>query len=155
MLAAIGGGLLAAVAAFLAAVFWQGRAVAGNEGWPVAYRNCTRLAAGFLALAVVGLWVVAAHAQSGDHGDGHREMHPTYKNWLDGRGFSCCDDSDCRPTRAWRGDDGRWRAWDGRGWVVVPVDAVLPIPSPDMRSHICMTPGALEPRCFVPGPVVH
>jgi hypothetical protein len=95
MLAIVGGVLLAGLGGFLAAVFWSGRAVASNEGWPRAYRNCSRLAAGFAALAVVGLWVVAAHAQSGEHGDGHAQQHDIYKNWSppSNPGTSCCNNA--------------------------------------------------------------
>ena len=106
------------------------------------------------AIIVAGLlWLglATAGAQSGNHGDGHAEHHADYQHWQDRRGFGCCDDRDCRPTRAYIGDDGRWRALADGQWLVVPPDAVLPIPSPDGRSHICHTPGALEPRCFVPG----
>lgn len=99
----------------------------------------------------MGLSTHQARAQSGRHGDGHAELHSTYEQWKDQRGYSCCDDGDCRPTRADKGDDGRWRAWiDGR-WIPVPADAVLDRRSPDGRSHVCMSPGAQEPRCFVPG----
>jgi hypothetical protein len=79
--------------------------------------------------------------------------HDPYTGWTDGRGFSCCDNGDCRPTRAYVDDDGRWRALGDGRWLIVPPDAVLRIPSPDGRSHICMTPGAIEPRCFVPGEI--
>lgn len=90
-------------------------------------------------------------AQSGNHGDGHAEMHDVYKGWNDRRGFSCCDKNDCRPVRADADIEGRWRAWVNGRWAPVPADTVLPIQSPDGRSHICWSPGALEPRCFVPG----
>jgi hypothetical protein len=106
-----------------------------------------------ILIAVALAWPLShsAFAQTGNHGDGHAEMHATYEEWKDYRGFSCCDDSDCRPVRADAGIDGQWRAWvDGR-WVPVPPNAVLQIKSPDGRNHICMSPGAVEPRCFVPG----
>ena len=112
--------------------------------------KCRPLAGLPVAMAALVL-AAPAIAQSGNYGDGHAEMHSTYKSWKDLRGYSCCDDGDCRPTRADKGDDGRWRAWiDGR-WVPVPPDTVLHMPSPDGRSHVCMSPGAVEPRCFVPG----
>ena len=93
---------------------------------------------------------VAALAQSGGHGDGHAQMHDLYKKWKDNRGYECCDDSDCRPVRADPGPLG-WRVWIESRWVPVPPDVVLLVPSPDGRSHVCMSPGAVEPRCFVPG----
>jgi len=107
----------------------------------------------FAATLIITAAVAApgpARAQSGAHGDGHAEMHHVYKEWQDNRGFGCCDDQDCRPVRADPGPLG-WRVWiDGR-WVAVPPDTVLGISSPDGRSHVCMSPGAQEPRCFVPG----
>lgn len=108
--------------------------------------------AGGLALAS---WLVtvpwSAWGQSGMHGDGHTEQHADYLQWKDRRGYGCCDNRDCRPTRAYVDEAGRWRALADGVWLVVPPDAVLAIPSPDGRSHVCHTPGALEPRCFVPG----
>lgn len=77
--------------------------------------------------------------------------HDPYTGWKDRRGYGCCDNTDCRPTRAYVDEAGRWRAMVDGEWMVVPPDAVLQIPSPDGRSHVCHTPGALEPRCFVPG----
>lgn len=113
--------------------------------WAVMLAGCLTLAA----------WLVTvpwpAWAQSGSHGDGHAQHHADYREWKDRHGFGCCDDRDCRPTRAYVDEAGRWRALVDGGWMIVPPDAVLRIPSPDGRSHICHTPGALEPRCFVPG----
>ena len=142
------------VLALLAAAFWVAGRVLRNEGHDRAGRRCAVVAAALAGLAVLG-GVKVALGQSGAHGDGHAQGHDIYKHWKDRAGYSCCDSSDCRPTRAFVDDDGRWRAWNGDAWVTVPSDAVLPIPSPDMRSHLCMVPGAVEPRCFVPGPMVH
>ena len=107
------------------------------------------LAAALITIAAVAD-PVPARAQSGAHGDGQAEMHHAYKEWQDNRGFGCCDDRDCRPVRADPGLLG-WRLWTHGRWVAVPPDTVLGIASADGRSHICMTPGAQEPRCFVPG----
>jgi hypothetical protein len=109
------------------------------------------IVAALLIVAVIAAMRVPAWGQSGNHGDGHAEMRPRYEKWIDKRGFGCCDNRDCRPTRAYVGEDGQWRAIADGIWHVVPPDTVLHIPSPDGRSHICMTPGAQEPRCFVPG----
>lgn len=76
--------------------------------------------------------------------------HEPYSDWKDNRGYGCCDNGDCMPVRADPRPEG-WRILvDGR-WMLVPPDAVLKIPSPDGRSHACISPGAQEPRCFVPG----
>jgi hypothetical protein len=104
-----------------------------------------------LALCAIAAMRGVVRAQSGTHGDGHGAGHPVYKGWTTPQGGSCCNDSDCRPTRAFVDELGRWRAFDGRKWVVVPPDALLRIPSPDGRSHLCMSQGAELPRCFVPG----
>src|SRR5258708_3130958 len=64
-----------------------------------------------------------ALAQDGHHGRGHAERHDWYQQLKQpGTGFSCCNgttngiEGDCRPTRAYLGDDGTWRApIDGRG----------------------------------------
>lgn len=115
----------------------------------VSDRNIPKLLITTLVINVAMAALGQARAQSGAHGDGHAQMHEVYKEWIDNRGYGCCDDQDCRPVRADSGPLG-WRVWiDGR-WFAVPSDAVLTIPSPDGRSHVCMTPGAQEPRCFVP-----
>lgn len=78
--------------------------------------------------------------------------HDIYSDWaVPGHpSMSCCHDRDCVPTRAYMGDDGRWRAWHDGAWLTVPGAAVLP---PDLagdgRSHICVTPAG-GVRCFSP-----
>lgn len=79
--------------------------------------------------------------------------HEPYSAWKDRLGYSCCSERDCRPVRADMDDAGRWRVYVNGRWVNVPTEAVLPIPSPDRRSHVCMAPSALEPHCFVAGEV--
>ena len=92
-----------------------------------------------------------AVAQGGHHGQGHAELHDWYrtlKHPFTGR--PCCDDRDCRPTRAYVDDEGEWRAMlDGR-WVIVPTDVVLKTASPDGRSHICANERGMI-FCFVGG----
>jgi hypothetical protein len=86
------------------------------------------------------LSAAGAFGQSGQHGDGHAQMHGTYKNWTPPNNpkTSCCNDSDCRPTRAYLGDDGLWRAWNGYQWLTVPRERVLPTDlAGDGRNHIC------------------
>jgi hypothetical protein len=101
-------------------------------------------AAALLFALVVIMWCAIAALRKPAHG------HDIYSDWKDRRGYGCCHDRDCRPVRADLTEAG-WRVWiDGR-WVLVPPDAVLTIPSPDGRSHACISPGAIEPMCFVPG----
>lgn len=77
--------------------------------------------------------------------------HDPYSEWHapDNPGLSCCNGDDCRPTRAWLGDDGRWRAWDGLGWIIIPPGRVLPTDyAGDGRAHLCEKLGAVY--CFSP-----
>jgi hypothetical protein len=95
-----------------------------------------------------------ALAQSGQHGDGHAQMHDLYKGWHPpGNPFtSCCNDADCRPTRAFVDEEGRWRAWNGSGWLIVPQERVLPADyAGDGRSHLCEKEGFVY--CFTPGEI--
>lgn len=93
-----------------------------------------------IVLFIVGvLWAAAAWP------------HEPYSDWLSPKtGFSCCHDRDCRPVRAWRGDDGLWRARIPGGVLVVPPDIILNRVAPDGGSHICISPTG-EPLCFVGG----
>ena len=94
----------------------------------------------FLGALVQIAFPLKARAQSGAHGDGHAQMHDEYKGWKkpDNPNVSCCDNTDCRPTRAYVGDDGLWRAWNGHKWLTVPREVMLPKDlAKDGRSHIC------------------
>lgn len=76
--------------------------------------------------------------------------HEPYTSWkIPGTNASCCDNRDCRPTRARQDDSGQWEAWDGERWLKVPPDRALKIKSPDGRSHLCAVNGGV--LCFVPG----
>jgi hypothetical protein len=58
------------------------------------------------------------------------------------------DNADCRPTRAFLTEEG-WRAWNGRAWLLVPVERVLPTDyAGDGRSHLCEQAGFVF--CFSP-----
>ena len=77
--------------------------------------------------------------------------HDGYHHWRapDNPAVSCCDDSDCRPTRAYLGDDGLWRAWNGQRWLTVPPGKLLPTDlKGDGRSHLCEKGGWIY--CFSP-----
>ncbi|MFO1157291.1 MAG: hypothetical protein U1E60_00475 [Reyranellaceae bacterium] len=118
-----------------------------------------------LVIALIGAIGLArpARAQDGTHGQGHGERHDWYRTLEQpGTGLSCCSgrrsapdgsiDGDCRPTRAFVGDDGRWRAMiDGR-WQVVPPHTVLD-PSLNQEAlypHVCASTTGLI-YCFLPG----
>lgn len=108
------------------------------------------------AMAIAG----RVDAQDGAHGVGHAELHAdVYRQWKrpDMPWSHCCsaqsaDDpnGDCRPTRAFLGDDGRWRAWDGRGWLAIPPSKLLPTDmAGDGRNHLCAAPDG-RVFCFSP-----
>ena len=89
----------------------------------------------------------------GRHGVGHAEMHDVYKAWHppDNPRTSCCNNADCRPTRAYVDENGIWRAWNGLLWLVVPPERTLPTDfAGDGRSHLCESKGYIY--CFTPGP---
>ena len=78
--------------------------------------------------------------------------HDIYTRWRkpDNPAVSCCDNGDCRPTRAWLGDDGLWRALNGDQWLTVPREIMLPTDfGHDGRSHLCERDGYIY--CFSPG----
>ena len=107
-----------------------------------------------LLAAAVGL---RAFGQDGRHGQGHAENHDWYKELKQpGTGYSCCNgttngiEGDCRPTRAYQGDDGKWRALINGRWVDVPPRVVLQSLAPDGNSHICASRSGLI-YCFLGG----
>ena len=93
---------------------------------------------------------------SGRHGDGHAQNHDWYKDLRQpDTGSRCCNGTvdgkqgDCRPTQAFIGEDGLYRAWDGRQWLVVPKNKMLSMPTPDRGPHLCETYGLVF--CFITG----
>jgi hypothetical protein len=81
-----------------------------------------------------------------------------YKEWQrPDVGGSCCNalsaddpNGDCRPTTAYMGDDGWWRARvrpGPNGYVVVPPNKILNR-SADGRCHVCERFGTVI--CFQP-----
>jgi len=108
-----------------------------------------------LALAV-GATIGVASAQSGSRGDDHARYHDMYKDWQrPDVGGSCCNaksaddpNGDCRPTTAYMGDDGWWRARIAPGrFVPVPPNKILNR-SADGRCHVCERFGVVI--CFQP-----
>lgn len=81
----------------------------------------------------------------------HGEMHHKYQHWRapNNPNVSCCNNNDCRPTRAYVDEEGRWRAWNGSQWLVIPPDRILPTDlAGDGRSHLCEVSGYIF--CFSP-----
>ncbi len=115
-----------------------------------------RLAA-VLLIALMTAPAIGVQAQGGHHGHGHAENHDWYKELKQpGTNLSCCNgtadgiEGDCRPTRAYQGDDGRWRAMINGRWIPVPPRVVLDQLSPDGGSHICVSRSGLI-YCFLGG----
>jgi len=129
---------------------WNARA---THAFPSRMRATHRpFALVFAVAALAGLMISpAARSQSGSYGDGHAQQHHIYRNWHTptNPGVSCCNDGDCRPTRAKQDDSGNWLAWNGYKWLRVPGRALLP---PDIagdgRSHICERQEFIY--CFTP-----
>ena len=110
--------------------------------------NSNVLLAGVLAIIVIAVAVIGGRPRAQDH----HPLHDIYKNWSPplNPGTSCCNNNDCRPTKAYMGDDGLWRAWSGQRWLTVPKDRVLPPDyARDGRSHICEQHEFIH--CFTPG----
>lgn len=66
-------------------------------------------------------------------------------------GISCCDESDCRPTRARMSDGGWWQAQTPSGqWVDVPAARVIMDKGhPSGAAVLCSAPSG-HVYCFVP-----
>jgi len=77
--------------------------------------------------------------------------HDIYENWKTINGVSCCHDKDCAPATMWIDAEDRLIARQNGQTYFVPREVVLPIPSPDGRSHICVIAGTVI--CAVPGEV--
>lgn len=75
--------------------------------------------------------------------------HDHYTSWKQpANGASCCDNRDCRPTRARMTDAETWQAWDGERWIDIPPHTILKMQSPDGRNHLCEAYGVVF--CFLP-----
>ena len=75
--------------------------------------------------------------------------HDIYMDWKTRSGVSCCHDKDCAPAVTWTDNEGRVFVRQNGQTYFVPETAILPIPSPDGRSHACIIGGTVI--CFVPG----
>ncbi len=77
--------------------------------------------------------------------------HDGYESWMmpDAPNVSCCNNTDCRPTRAYLDHDGAWRAWNGHKWLRIPPNKILPTDlKKDGRNHLCEKNEAVY--CFSP-----
>lgn len=101
------------------------------------------------SLATLALLVAAAAA--GPAPVREAAAHDPYADWKTRNGVSCCHDRDCAPATAWTDLEGRWWVRQQGRTLFVPPTAILPIKSPDGRSHACVIGG--EVICFVPGEI--
>ena len=118
-----------------------------------------RFAARLLCATVISIAAAAAGQSpppSGQHGDGHAQHHDWYKDLRQPDTRSrCCNGTvdgkpgDCRPTQSYLGEDGLYRAWDGREWLVVPKSKMIFMTTPDGGTHLCETYGRVF--CFILG----
>ena len=106
-----------------------------------------------LSLALLS-WPATAQSPSGKHGDGHAENHDWYKDLRQPDTKSrCCNGTvdgkqgDCRPAASFLHEDGAYRVWDGREWLVVPKSKIIVMPTPDAGMHLCETYGRVF--CFI------
>jgi hypothetical protein len=107
------------------------------------------------ASAAMALATSAIAQDGGFHGAGHAENHDWYSKLNQpGTTYSCCNGNehggDCRPTRAFLGEDGFWHAQIDGNWQTVPSRAVLEKLAPDGNSHICASKGGYI-FCFIGG----
>ena len=120
----------------------------------------------FTIAAICLVWLyIPAQAQTdcplGSFGCGHEKNHEQYMKWhrepteeqkANGvKGMHCCSEGDCRPTKAYKDDDGVWHAWDGEKYRTVPDYALLPPEYlEDGRSHLCAPKYGDLVYCFTP-----
>lgn len=111
----------------------------------------------FLTVGAVILMAARAFAQDGHWNHGHAENHDWYEKLKQpGTDYSCCNgtkdgvEGDCRPTRAYRHEDGTWRAMINGRWIAVPKRVELQSLAPDGNSHVCASKGGYI-FCFIGG----
>ncbi len=107
--------------------------------------------AGFVtALLLLGSSMARAQ-EMGDHGVGHAENHGWYKGLMSPMGYSCCNDSDCRPVRAFY-DGEHWKALVDGKWEMVPPNVILPdkLNKDPLHAHACRSTGGTW-YCFLKG----
>ena len=99
---------------------------------------------------------------AGQHDRGHAERHDWYRELRQpGSNMPCCNGvqqqpggavtGDCRPTRAFLGDDGVWRAMVDGEWRLVPPGVVLDpaLNQEGIYAHVCANEAG-HIYCFLP-----
>lgn len=103
----------------------------------------------FLSVALALQFYAPAGYSQGHHGQGHDALHHWYLTLKDWKGRSCCNMKDCRPTQSRFRDQHVEVMVDGE-WTKVPAHKILPLTSPDARTHVCSPgPGSNYPRGYI------
>lgn len=92
-----------------------------------------------VAAMVFQFFFVQPAISQGFHGQGHDALHHWYLTLKDRRGRPCCDMQDCRPTQSRLRDQDVEVMVNGE-WTKVSPYKILPLESPDLRTHVC-SPG--------------
>lgn len=81
------------------------------------------------AILALALSTLSARADAPDRAphQGHGLYHSYYQHWYNSRGTHCCDERDCRPTKDFRWQDGKWQVklLDGTWYTVKRTDHVV------------------------------
>lgn len=103
-----------------------------------------------ILILAIAIWAVtiAVYPAHPDEWSNDAQGDPSRSQWFDSlkddRGYSCCDISDCRRTRARQLADGTWEAIvpgpDGPVWAVVPPQKILKTKSIDGEAYLCSNP---------------
>lgn len=91
-----------------------------------------------LALLLLLMTVPAAAEEA----PGHAQHHHWYKTLkIPGTGYSCCNDSDCRPAQ-WRATPNGVEFFIGGKWFFPPKQSVIETETVDGNGHWCGLDGA-------------
>jgi len=127
-----------------------------SYGEPDGHDSIIAIGCGFLAATIAAAIVLGsgpAHSQErpGDFGFHHMENHSWYKDLHDPvNGYSCCNDEDCRPTRAYLQANGTWKALVDGVWRDIPPEIVLKseLNKDPLHAHICASKSGML-YCFI------
>lgn len=81
------------------------------------------------------------------------QSHDLYQDWRQPyTNASCCNGHDCHPTTATLDENGNWVARHLGRDVKIPWARVMKGPSPDGRSHLCISDSGVV-HCFMPSEI--
>ncbi len=82
----------------------------------------------------------------------HTQAHDIYNGWnIPGQNKSCCNNLDCKPTKA-KYEAGAWWAFvaSKRMWVKIPDQTIVTYKTDDTDAHLCFSESFSEVLCFRP-----